>query len=132
LTHFCAKTKINSKGHIEEATVVLDKRHDSQRSLVSRVLHGDKGTTESPTSTAEEPCMSCGQETAAGTVFFSDRREINIPDGARVFLCSECQAKAHLARKGEPLSDEDLRTIAKNGGVIGAGFLGGHGGGAGF
>jgi hypothetical protein len=75
--------------------------------------------------------MGCGQETAAGSVFFSDRREIAISGGTRAFMCSECQERAHLARKGEPLTDEDLRTIAKNGGMIGAGFLGGHGGGAG-
>jgi hypothetical protein len=40
---------------------------------------------------------------------------------------------AHRARKGQPLTDDELRTIAKNGLVIGAGFLGGHGaGGGGF
>ena len=38
---------------------------------------------------------------------------------------------AHRARKGQPLTDEEVRTIAKNGLVIGAGFLGGGGGGVG-
>jgi hypothetical protein len=60
-------------------------------------------------------------------MFFSDRRETDISDGTRAFLCSDCKATAHLARKGEPLTDEDLRTIAKNGFVSGAGFLGGGG-----
>ena len=76
-------------------------------------------------SAVEEPCVGCGQETAAGSVFFSDRRDIARSDGARVYLCSECQSKAHRARKGEPLSDEDLQIIANNGMMIGVGFLGG-------
>lgn len=116
---------------MEEATVVLDKRHGSLRSLVSHLRRGEGRTAEIPTSSAEESCLGCGQETAIGSVFFSDRRKVAVSDGTRAFLCSECQARAHLARKGEPLTDEDLRTIAKNGGVIGAGFLGGHGGGGG-
>ena len=76
-------------------------------------------------STVEEPCVGCGQETAAGSVFFSDRRDIDRSDGARVYLCSDCQSRAHRARKGEPLSDEDLQIIANNGMMIGVGFLGG-------
>jgi hypothetical protein len=108
---------------------VLDKSHDSHRSLVSRLRRGGGSTLEIPTSSAEEPCLGCGQETAAGGVFFSDRREIAHSDGTRAFLCSECQARAHQARKGEPLSDEDLSKIARNGAAIGAGFLGPGGGG---
>ena len=76
-------------------------------------------------STVEEPCVGCGQETVAGSFFFSDRRDIDRSDGGRVYLCSECQSKAHRARKGEPLSDEDLQIIANNGMMIGVGFLGG-------
>lgn len=106
---------------------MLGKRNDSHRSLFSRLRRGEGRAAEIPTSSAQEPCVGCGQETAIGSVFFSDRREVAISDGTRTFLCSECQARAHLARKGEPLTDEDLRTIAKNGGMIGAGFLGGGG-----
>jgi hypothetical protein len=39
----------------------------------------------------EEPCLRCGEETAIGSVFFSDRREGRAPNGPRVFLCSECR-----------------------------------------
>ena len=82
---------------------------------------------------AENPCLGCGQETAIGSAFYSDRREANRSDGVRVFLCSDCQAAAHRARKGAPLSEEDLQTIANNGFMIGAGFIGGgSGGGGGF
>ena len=76
-----------------------------------------------PASAAEEPCAGCGEETAVGSVFFSDRRQTG--SGPRVFLCSECQGKAHRERKGLPLGDADLRIIAGNGMMIGAGFLSG-------
>jgi hypothetical protein len=105
-----------------------DKRHDSLRSHFSGHPRGDGSTAETPIATVEEACMGCGQETAIGSVFFSDRREVHVADGTRVFLCSECQSKAHLARKGKPLTDDDLRTIAGNGSMIGVGFLGGGGG----
>jgi hypothetical protein len=42
----------------------------------------------------EEPCLACGEETAIGSVFFSDRHAGELPDGSRAFLCSECLAKA--------------------------------------
>ena len=94
------------------------------------VASGSSGTSlggAAPASIAE-PCLSCGQETAPGSVFYSDRRDIKRDDGARVFLCSDCQSAAHRARQGKPLTDQDLRTIANNGMMIGAGFLGGSGG----
>ena len=96
------------------------------RHLFSRLLR--RRTADIPASTAEEPCAGCGEETAVGSIFFSDRRSTSPDAGPRVFLCSECQAKAHHARMGKPLTDDDIRTIANNGMMIGAGFLtsGGH------
>ena len=38
----------------------------------------------------EEPCRVCGEETAIGSVFFSDRREGKAPDGTKIYVCSEC------------------------------------------
>ena len=38
----------------------------------------------------QEPCLGCGEETAVGSVFYSDRREAVAPDGTRGYLCSEC------------------------------------------
>jgi hypothetical protein len=108
---------------------VLDKSSDSHRSLVSRLRRGGGSTAATLTSSADEPCLGCGQETAIGGVFFFDRREIDRSDGTRAFLCSECQAMAHQARKGQPLTDEDLRTIAGNGFMVGVNFLGFNGGG---
>jgi hypothetical protein len=129
LTPAYARTTIKRQRKTEEVAGVLDKGHDSYRNLVSRFRRGRGSTAEVPTTSADEPCLGCGQETAAGSVFFSDRREIAVSDGTRTFLCSECQARAHLARKGEPLTDEDLSKIARNGAAIGAGFLGPGGGG---
>lgn len=100
----------------------------TRHSVVARLLGVGRRRTEPPASNAEEPCVGCGEETAVGSSFFSDRRSITRSDGARVFLCSDCQARAHRARKGGALTDEDLRTIADNGTMIGVGFLGGGGG----
>jgi hypothetical protein len=112
--------------------VVSGNRHDSHQSLISRLRWGDGTPAEIPTSSAEEPCLACGQETAIGSMFFSDRRETAISDGTRVYMCSDCQAMAHRARKGQPLTDEELRIIAKNGFMVGAGFVSGGGGVGGF
>ena len=106
---------------------MLDKLNDSLRSHFSGHPGGDGNTAETHISTADEPCMGCGQETAAGSIFFSDRREVDVADAKRVFLCSECQSKAHMARKGQPLTDDDLRTMARNGVMTASGFFGGGG-----
>jgi len=97
----------------------------ARNSVVARLLRVGRGRTDPPVSNAEEPCVGCGEETAVGSFFFSDRRDIIRSDGARVFLCSDCQARAHRARNGEALTDADLRTIAENGTMIGVGFLDG-------
>ena len=49
-----------------------------------------------------EPCLVCGEETAIGSVFFSDRRDAELPDGKRGYLCSECirQMRAHGHHEG--------------------------------
>jgi len=52
-----------------------------------------------------EPCLICGEETAEGSVFFFDRREAELPDGARGYLCSLCVRKLRDKRKGGPLSE---------------------------
>ena len=109
-----------------------DKRHDSLGSHFSAHPRGDGSTAETPAPTVEEPCTGCGQETAIGSTFFSDRRETDISDGTRVYMCSDCQAMAHRARKGQPMTDEELRTMAKNGFMVGAGFASGGGGVGGF
>ena len=107
----------------------MSEQHHARRGLFSRLLpHAGREPAEIPAPSGVEPCMGCGEETAVGSIFFSDRRSVTTAAGSRVLLCSECQTKAHHARKGEPLTDEDLRTIAGNGTMIVVGFLtgGGH------
>jgi hypothetical protein len=41
----------------------------------------------------QEPCRSCGEETAIGSVFFFDRQAVGSPDGPRAYLCSACVAR---------------------------------------
>jgi hypothetical protein len=53
----------------------------------------------------QEPCISCGEETAVGSIFFSDRHTVDGPDGTRTYLCSECIARIHSAGHREGLSD---------------------------
>jgi hypothetical protein len=50
----------------------------------------------------DEPCLVCGEETAVGSVFFSDRRDATLPDGTRGYLCSECirQIRTHGHHEG--------------------------------
>jgi CRISPR/Cas system-associated protein Cas10 (large subunit of type III CRISPR-Cas system) len=56
----------------------------------------------------EEPCVSCGEETAIGSVFFSDRREATAPDGSRYFVCSECLKRVTNREQLVDLDDPDL------------------------
>ena len=58
-------------------------------------------------SAKEEPCVSCGEETAIGSVFFSDRREGVLPDGTRGYLCSDCVRELRR-HHGDAISDSKL------------------------
>ena len=69
----------------------------------------------------DEPCLSCGDETAPGSVRYPGRHDLRREDGGRDYLCDECYANARAAKRGE-LTDSDLRGIAKNGGALAAGF----------
>ena len=53
----------------------------------------------------EEPCVGCGEETAIGSVFFSDRHVIGGPDEPRAFLCSACVARIRAAGHHGVLTD---------------------------
>lgn len=44
-----------------------------------------------------EPCLECGEETAVGSYFFSDRDEVELPNGTRGYLCSECANRIRTA-----------------------------------
>jgi hypothetical protein len=58
----------------------------------------------------EEPCLSCGEETAVGSVFYSDRNPAQLPDGTRGYLCSACvqriRSRGHAVEQSAGLGVE--------------------------
>jgi hypothetical protein len=71
---------------------------------------------QSPRSlSAAEPCLGCEEETAVGSVFFSDRRTVEQSDGTRAYLCTLCDARIRSSRKGTRLTDEEIRNVVENG-----------------
>jgi len=71
-----------------------------------------------------EPCEVCGEETAVGSVFFSDRRVVQHADGSMSFVCTLCDQQIAAARHGQPLDDEQLRRLLDQG--SGAGIFWGR------
>ena len=61
-----------------------------------------------------QPCTVCGEETAAGSPLFSERRRLDHPDGTRTFLCPLCDARASQ-RQGKRLTDDELQRFILNG-----------------
>ena len=60
----------------------------------------------------EEPCLGCGEETAVGSVFFSDRKVVEDPDGRRAYLCSLCVSRIRAAWHHESLNSlQDLSNL---------------------
>lgn len=66
-------------------------------------------------STATEPCFGCGEATAAGSIFFSDRHTVEHSDGPRTYLCTLCDARIRSQRKGKRLTDKEVRDFVENG-----------------
>ena len=71
--------------------------------------------------TSAEPCLSCGEETAIGSCFFSDRHRVDLEAGAIRYLCAECVKRARLvamgARDGQMLSSTYALPYLMMGGV---------------
>ena len=55
-----------------------------------------------------EPCGACGEETAIGSIFFSDRYEGTSPAGQRFFVCSECRKRVRAEAGGVDMNDPDV------------------------
>jgi hypothetical protein len=102
----------------------------SHKSRLGSVLHGPLIyggiATLTPMSKPQEPCSRCGEETAVGSTYYSDRRSTVGRDGTHAFLCQECLIEGHLNRRGKPRTDEDLELIAATGLLIGAAVLTGN------
>jgi hypothetical protein len=65
--------------------------------------------------TTREPCLACGEETAVGSAFYSDRRVVDQSDGLRTYVCSTWVQRAAARRRGRRLTDEELRDMVDNG-----------------
>ena len=59
---------------------------------------------------ARQPCVSCGDETAAGSPLYPARTELQAPDGMTGFLCSDCQVRITGHDRGR-ISDADVRKL---------------------
>ncbi len=57
----------------------------------------------------DEPCLACGEETAVGSVFYSDRSPAVLPDGASGFLCSGCVER--IRAKGHHVEETSARGV---------------------
>lgn len=66
-----------------------------------------------------EPCEGCGEETAVGSIFFSDRRRVEHPDGHRSYVCRLCDERLAADRHGRRLTDEELTKLINMAGIAG-------------
>jgi hypothetical protein len=76
-------------------------------------------------SSANEPCLACREETAVGSVFYSDRHAIAHTDGRRSYLCTLCDARIRSSKRGRRLTDEEVRNIVENGSMAAIAWSGG-------
>jgi hypothetical protein len=70
---------------------------------------------ESSGRVAREACAGCGEETATGSVFYSDRRQVELQEAGQAFVCSPCDQRVAASRRGKPMSDEELRKSIETG-----------------
>jgi len=69
----------------------------------------------------KEPCLKCGEETAVGSIFYSDRDAAKLPDGTRGYLCSECVQRLRASGHIEGQSDmrgAEINVIGLTGGWL--------------
>jgi hypothetical protein len=78
----------------------------------------DRGTPSPGESSAAQPCAVCGEETAVGSVFFSDRHTIEHTDGRRTWLCTLCNSRIRSSRRRRPLTDDEVRTLVESGSLL--------------
>ena len=75
---------------------------------------GVRPTVEGVDRVDQEPCVSCGEETAVGSVFYSDRYALHDDVGEPAYVCSLCLSRAHAVR-GKKLTKEQVRNFVNNG-----------------
>jgi hypothetical protein len=72
------------------------------------------GRQVAPAASVKEPCASCGEETAVGSVFFSDRLRIPRPDRPDAFVCGLCDAQIRASHKPTRWTHEDVAAFTRN------------------
>jgi len=95
---------------------MVDQLHSlaSRVSVVAREV-GLKGRRHvAPAASVLEPCASCGEETAVGSVFFSDRLKIPQGERADAFLCGPCYARIRASQKRQGWTDADVAAFTRN------------------
>jgi hypothetical protein len=65
-----------------------------------------------------QPCAGCGEETAAGSIFFSDRRTVERPDGPPLHLCVLCDAHLRSRGRRRQLTDDEVRILVRSGALL--------------
>jgi hypothetical protein len=74
---------------------------------MARNVNGGQGSGEA--------CLGCGEDTAVGSAFYSDRREIARSDGSAAFICTLCDQRFAASRSGRRMSDAELRSAIETG-----------------
>ena len=60
-------------------------------------------------SSLREPCASCGEETASGSIFYAERHTITHADGTRSFLCELCESLIRSSHPSGQMTDDQVR-----------------------
>ena len=71
---------------------------------------------------AREPCAVCGEATAVGSVFFSDRQTLVLPDGSSAYVCVLCDARVRAGHRRRQLTEDEVRQLVENGSIIWLGW----------
>ncbi len=82
--------------------------------LMRRAARIGRRQTMATSASVREPCIICGEETAAGSVFFSDRLRVSRPHGAHVFLCGLCDERIRPSRNGQRMTDAEVDEFIRN------------------
>ena len=77
----------------------------------------------------QEPCAICGEETAAGSAFYSDRRATELPNGEAAWICPSCAQRRVRSGRGSPVTEDEAQRLTDNlsAGVMGWPSYGGGG-----
>jgi hypothetical protein len=73
-----------------------------------------------------ESCVSCGEETAAGTLFYSDRQVLDADGPAPRYLCSLCAQSVAHGRKNVPMTEKERHALHEGASGFGVFVPGGH------